>query len=297
MRCYAMLLALSAPFVLRAQDTTVVQRSVLAADRAAAGSGAALALALAPSATVLLPGLPVLAGAAAYRDHLPAIVAEGEAGAAWTPLHAVVARDGTLGCSTGVLRLVAVDSTRPATGRYAACWRRQRDGRWQLVALSRAPAPPAVRSLPDSLPGAPGSFGLAAPRGVPAAQAMADADRAFGRFSADSGGPANAFARWIAPDGMMLGARAVPVRGAEQVRQAFSGFPPTGQFAWAPLDPLSQASDDGSLGFTIGEARIAASPTEVSYSKYLTIWRREADGQYRWVFDIGSDRPASSPPR
>jgi ketosteroid isomerase-like protein len=126
---------------------------------------------------------------------------------------------------------------------------------------------------------------------------MADADRAFGRFSADSGGPAGAFARWIAPDGMMLGARAVPVRGPDQVRRAFAGFPPTGHFAWAPIDSLTHAADDGSLGFTIGEARIAASPTEVSYSKYLTIWRREADSQYRWVFDIGSDRPAPATPR
>jgi ketosteroid isomerase-like protein len=121
---------------------------------------------------------------------------------------------------------------------------------------------------------------------------MADADRAFARFSADSGGPAGAFSRWIADDGMMLGARAVPVRGPAQAKQAFASFPADGRFEWAPIDSLSTASRDGSLGFTVGEARVAATPADVSYSKYLTVWRREPDGRYRFIFDIGSDRPA-----
>jgi len=121
---------------------------------------------------------------------------------------------------------------------------------------------------------------------------MTEADRVFGRFSADSGGPGGAFSRWIAEDGMMLGARAEPVRGPEQARQAFATFPATGHFAWAPIEALTQSAADGSLGFTIGEARIAPSPAAVTYSKYLTVWRRERDGRYRWVFDTGSDRPA-----
>jgi ketosteroid isomerase-like protein len=121
---------------------------------------------------------------------------------------------------------------------------------------------------------------------------MSDADRAFGRFSADSGGPAGAFARWIAADGMMLGARPAPVRGPDQARQAFATFPPTGRFEWEPIDSLALASRDGSLGLTVGEARIAPTPSAPSYSKYLTVWRREGDGTYKFVFDIGSDRPA-----
>jgi ketosteroid isomerase-like protein len=119
---------------------------------------------------------------------------------------------------------------------------------------------------------------------------MADADRAFARFSADSGGPAGAFARWVAADGMLLGARAVPPRGPEQAGEAFAGFPADGTFTWGPIDTLAMASRDGGLGFTIGEARIAATPADVSYSKYLTVWRRERDGRFRFIFDIGSDR-------
>ncbi len=90
---------------------------------------------------------------------------------------------------------------------------------------------------------------------------------------------------------MLLGGRAVPARGPEQVGKAFAGFPADGRFAWGPIDDLAVASRDGDLGFTIGEARIAATASDVSYSKYLTIWRREPDGRYRFIFDIGSERP------
>jgi len=280
------------PVALAGQDTTAAKASVLGADRTAASSEAAFRQAMAPGASVLLPGENVLRGEAAWSARLAALMTSSAGRAAWTPVHAVVSRDGGFGCTTGVLHLAAADSAQPATGRYAACWHREGDGRWRILALSRAPAPPSVKSLPDSLPGAPGSTGVAAPRAARPAFEMKEADRLFGRFSADSGGPAGAFSRWVAEDGMMLGARAVPVRGPEQVRQAFATFPATGQFAWAPIEALTQSSADGSLGFTIGEARIAATPAQVTYSKYLTIWRREPDGRYRWVFDIGSDRPA-----
>ena len=282
------------PVALAAQDTTTAKGSLLIADRSAATSETELRRAMSPVAVVLLPGEQVLRGVSEWTTRLTALATAPEGRAAWTPVHAVVSRDGGFGCTTGVLRQVATDSAQPTTGRYAACWHREGGGNWRMFALSRAVAPPSVKSLPDSLPGGPGSTGVAAPRDAHPAFEMTEADRLFGRFSADSGGPAGAFSRWIAADGMMLGARAAPVRGPEQVRQAFATFPASGHFAWAPLEALTTASVDGSLGFTIGEARIAATPDQATFSKYLTIWRRESDGRYRWVFDIGSDRPAPS---
>ena len=124
-----------------------------------------------------------------------------------------------------------------------------------MVAHARSLAAPQVKALPDSLPRAPGSTGTSAPRGADAA-------------------------------------RAIPPRGPEQVGKAFAGFPADGKFTWGPIDGLAMASRDGGLGFTIGEARIAATPADVSYSKYLTVWRRERDGSYRFIFDIGSARSA-----
>lgn len=287
-----LIVGMTLPVALAAQDTTAAKASLLGADRMAASSATALRRAMLPTAAVLLPGENVLRGETAWSGRLAALVTAPEGRAAWTPLHAVVSRDGVLGCTTGVLHLVPADSAQPTIGRYATCWQRDGADRWRMLALSRAPALPSVKSLPDSLPGAPGSTGVAAPRNARAAFEMTEADRRFAAFSADSGGPAGAFSRWIAEDGMMLGARAAPVRGPEQARQAFATFPATGHFTWAPIEALTMSSADGSLGFTIGEARIAATPERATYSKYLTIWRRERDGRYRWVFDIGSDRPA-----
>jgi len=288
----ALWLMAALPMALAAQDTTTAKASLLAADRAAGTSATALARALAPDASLLLPGLDVMRGRAAWTSHLPALATASGGRHAWSPLHAVVSRDGTLGCTTGVLHLVAADTTQPGTGRYAACWKRERVGAWRMMALARAHAPPRALSLPDSLPGAPGSTGTVAPKGVDAAREMTEADRAFATFSADSGDPGGAFARWIAADGMMLGARAVPARGPDEARAAFPPPPYNGRFTWRPIDALTTASRDGSLGFTIGEARIAASDADVSYSKYLTLWRREGDGAYRFIFDLGSNRPA-----
>ncbi len=287
----SLILGAALPVALVAQDTTATKASLLSADRAAASSEAALRRVMSPEAVVLLPRENVRRGAAAWTAQLAALARAPEGQAAWTPVHAVVSRDGGFGCTTGVLHLVSADPAKPTTGRYAACWRRENES-WRMLVLSLAAAPPSVKSLPDSLPGAPGSTGVPAPRGARAAFEMTEADRLFARFSADSGGPAGAFSRWIAADGMKLDGRAVPVRGPEQARQDFAAFPTTGHFEWAPIEALTQASADGTLGFTIGEARVAATPEQVTHSKYLTIWRREQNGHYRWIFDTGSGRPA-----
>jgi ketosteroid isomerase-like protein len=287
-----LLLLATLPLCAGAQDTTTAKQDLLAADRA---SASALVRALAPRASVLLPDFEILTGRTQYRPRLARAGGGVQAAMQRVPIHAVVSLDGGFGCTTGVLRLAAADSMKPSTGRYAACWRRSRDGAWRILAFAASHAPPAVRALPDSLAQPPASAGTHAPRGTQAAQAMIAADRAFAQHSADSGGPAGAFSQWIAADGMLLGPRAVPVRGREQVRQAFGSFPRSGRFEWAPVDSLAAASRDGSLGFTIGQARIAPTPEAVSYSKYLTVWRREPDGSYRFVFDIGNDRPKPTP--
>lgn len=247
--------ALLLPVTLAAQDTTAIKSALLNADRAAARNAAEFTAALDDNATVLLADRNVLHGRAQFASALNALF-NADKTPAWTPLHAVVSRDATLGCTTGTLRLTGAAADKPATGRYAACWRRA-GAAWRMIAYSRAEAPAAVRALPDSIANAPASAQFAMDGAVrdvarTAARAMADADRAFAKFSADSGGPGGAFAKWIAADGMMLGARAVPVRGGEQARAAFAGFPSTGRFEWGPIDSLTVASSDGSLGFTVG---------------------------------------------
>ena len=116
-----------------------------------------------------------------------------------------------------------------------------------------------------------------------------ETDELFARVAMDSG-PGPAFARFAAPDGMLLGARPLPPMGPDTIRARFTGFPADQRLMWGPIQGLGAAS--GGLAITVGEATTGppAGPA-VSYSKYVTVWRLEPDGTWRFVFDIGSARP------
>jgi ketosteroid isomerase-like protein len=64
----------------------------------------------------------------------------------------------------------------------------------------------------------------------------------------------------------------------------------TWHLTWEPT--MAFASAGGDLGYTLGtwrSARIAAGGAErVSTGKYVTIWRKQADGSWKVVFDGGS---------
>jgi len=80
-----------------------------------------------------------------------------------------------------------------------------------------------------------------------------------------------------------------------EIGEGFEGD--TARWTWGPV--LWAGSDDGDLGFTVGEATIAGvgpQGRDTSYSKYLTIWRRQADGSYRFITDGGNSRPATPAP-
>ena len=117
-----------------------------------------------------------------------------------------------------------------------------------------------------------------------------DADELFARVALDMG-PGPAFGRFAAIDGMLLGARPMPPMGPDSIRARFNGFPPDQRLMWAPTRDLGVAS--GGLAITVGEATTGPpGGTAVSFSKYATVWRLEPDGTWRFVFDMGSSRPA-----
>jgi ketosteroid isomerase-like protein len=80
--------------------------------------------------------------------------------------------------------------------------------------------------------------------------------------------------------------------GIEHIRAGIApAFADTSwQLTWEPTMAFGSAAGD--LGYTLGtwkSRRIAANGAErVSTGKYVTIWRRQADGSWRVVFDGGS---------
>jgi ketosteroid isomerase-like protein len=58
---------------------------------------------------------------------------------------------------------------------------------------------------------------------------------------------------------------------------------------------FSDAAASGDLGFTVGEATFDFGQFGTFYSKYLTVWQKQDTGEWRYVADLGNNRPAPTP--
>jgi ketosteroid isomerase-like protein len=272
-----------------ASHADFTRHSLRAADSAAsalvqsAGLGDGLLHYLTDSAVVVIPGDTLVRGRIAA---LRALAVGGWAGArmAWTPIRVDLSHNGRSGYSYGGGTMTLADGT-STPARYIAFWR-VRDEQWKIEAFhfntSPQPAtpPPAGFFPPDAPLGPATSVDVAA-----ALQAIMQADRDFAALAA-ARDPGVAFATWAAPDGALLGG----VYGPEAIGAAFSGG---GTLEWGPV--AGGMADSGDLGYTVGTAVQRGANGRVGYSKYLTIWRRQPNGEWRWVVDGGNPRPADAP--
>jgi ketosteroid isomerase-like protein len=123
----------------------------------------------------------------------------------------------------------------------------------------------------------------------------------FCTLASEQGVPA-AFAHFAAPDAAFFDVDPREHRGQEAVRLRMAGFPPQAKLTWAPLQVDVAASGD--LGYTWGRYEFRSSDADgqerVGGGFYLTIWKRQPDGSWKFAIDTGSpDRPkppAASPP-
>ena len=295
MHALVVVLALGAPpAMLRAQVQFPVPRDLLTLDHAtsrlagARGLDSALATVLAPDGVVLYPGAPIARG----RGAALALVASQPARlkrVMWDAVFVEVANDGRLAVMYGTtMTLPAGPDSLAHPGRFIGAWRRDAAGGWELAAICLAGWPTddqyiAPARAPDTL----------AP--LPHESPYARADYAFAARSA-SGGVGVAFEAFAAADAVAGGARVQPyIRGPRNIRRAFEGAGDTrARWVWWPVVAVGDSA--GGVGFTVGEAVIRGSDEngrpETDYSKYMTLWRREAGGAVKFLADGGSTRPA-----
>jgi len=119
----------------------------------------------------------------------------------------------------------------------------------------------------------------------------------FCTMASAQGVPA-AFAHFAAPDAAFFDVDPRAHRGPEAVRLRMADFPPNAQLTWAPLQVDVAASGD--LGYTWGRYEFrspgADGPERVSGGFYLTIWKRQPDGSWKFAIDTGTpDRPKPPP--
>jgi ketosteroid isomerase-like protein len=223
----------------------------------------------------LHPGAPLLRGSETIRMFLQS--SDTLEKLTWSPVFADVSADGRLGYSYGFVRS---DGKR---GKYLACWQKEREG-WRVVAYARSRTVPVTDSIAavNVVPSAP-------VRGRADPAQLISADSLFAAMSVSQGAKP-AFLAFAAEDAISFGGGPQLNRGRAAIGAAFDGFPSGAVLAWWPVG--AAIAESGDLGCTIGEATIESLH---QYSKYLTIWKRQKDGSWKFVADGGNARPAPAP--
>jgi ketosteroid isomerase-like protein len=120
------------------------------------------------------------------------------------------------------------------------------------------------------------------------AEEVRQADLAFARRALEAG-PAKAFAEFMdAEEGLMFGGPTSPTKGREAIYAAFGGDAPSAiKLEWVPT--AAWGSRGGDMGVTTGEWRRTPVDTTkpVRTGRYVTVWRKNPEGQWRGLVDIG----------
>ncbi len=126
---------------------------------------------------------------------------------------------------------------------------------------------------------------------------LAAMEDAFCAMAKDQGLLA-AFEHFAAPDVSFLDTDPRKWRGPEAVRQRMGPDQPGVSVTWSAS--FTDVSDDGTLGYNYGRyewrAPGADGKAALHTGWFLTIWKRQPDGTWRYVMDNGTpDRPAPAP--
>jgi ketosteroid isomerase-like protein len=115
-------------------------------------------------------------------------------------------------------------------------------------------------------------------------------DAAFSKRSVEVGA-AQAFYEYFAEDGQVLPAKGDPVAGRSAVRDRLAKL--KGVLIWKP--ERAEAARSGDFGYTWGRSEYRETAKDGSLStsrgKYLSVWRKQADGSWKVIMDIGNDEP------
>ncbi len=120
---------------------------------------------------------------------------------------------------------------------------------------------------------------------------LIEVDRAFAGSMAEGG--LDAWVEHFAPEGAMISGQG-EITGEPYIRAAMAPVFSDSMvvFTWSP--ERARVAESGELGYTVGDYRISRrdSTGEVAETldrgKYVSIWRRQPDGSWKVVADIGS---------
>lgn len=104
---------------------------------------------------------------------------------------------------------------------------------------------------------------------------------------------AEAFRKYIAPDCMMFPEGDLPVQGAGEIYRRMKKGADNYVLAWIPQ--RAEVSASGDMGWTWGtytlETNDRAGDKIKSYGKYVNVWKKQTDGTWKVIVDIGNASP------
>ncbi len=120
---------------------------------------------------------------------------------------------------------------------------------------------------------------------------LLNTDRQFAQMSLDKGA-AEAFNHFLTEDAMGMSHNQHPVIGREQIYQDMKVGQEDYELSWEPQRAEVAGSED--MGWTWGKYVLSFNADGVvqkRYGKYLNIWTREEDGQWKVAVDMGNSSP------
>jgi ketosteroid isomerase-like protein len=119
---------------------------------------------------------------------------------------------------------------------------------------------------------------------------LVDAELAFSKMAGERG-IRDSFLHYLAEDSVILAP--VPMNGKQATRD---GPADPGVLSWYP--DFAGVSGAGDLGYSSGpyQYRTAADQAPVGFGYFISIWRRQADGEWKVVFDAGVRNVRSAQP-
>jgi|GEM_PF-234076 len=126
-----------------------------------------------------------------------------------------------------------------------------------------------------------------------ASESLLNTDRAIAAKSHEIGFVA-AYSKAMAPDARKFDSGAQPAIGHDSIMAVMAKYEPDLKLDWTPEEAV--VANSGELGFTWGHY-VAASHNKkgeqkTDYGIYMDVWRRDGDGIWRWIADMGVPTPA-----
>ena len=127
-------------------------------------------------------------------------------------------------------------------------------------------------------------------QGQSALQEMVKTEQAFSKM-AEEKNTRDAFLAFMADDGLLF--RPGAVNGKKWMLE--HPAPPTDKkplLAWQPS--FAGMSASGDMGFTTGPWEFKGDVKDEKpsgYGHFITVWKKQSDGEWKWVVDVGTSSP------